>query len=101
MARRPGRLTGHQLRPVLPALGDMGPDRLWAAYGNRPRCRVVFGQDQVTYEVEIRVGSADRDTPGVRVSATVDDGGGDPAGPVVKSFVAGADGAVDADCRIA
>lgn len=80
-ARRIARNLSAELR-------EFEHERLLAVYGDRPRCRVVFGRSGVAYQVEVRAeGVEDCRGRNLRVTVTVDDGDDDPAGPVSERFV--------------
>lgn len=68
-------------------LRELDQDRLRAAYGVRPRCRVVFGRGGVTYQVETHAAPEGRLGRDLRVTVTIDDGDYDAAGPVLEEFV--------------
>lgn len=74
-------------RDLAAELRELDHDRLHTTYGDRPRCRVVFGRGGVTYQVETHAepeGGPGRD---LRVTVAVDDGEHDDAGPVLEEFV--------------
>lgn len=81
----------HIAEDIAAELHQLDYERLRVGYGDRPRCRVIFGRGGVTYQVEVRAEPEDDHGRELRVAVTVDDGDHDLEGLAVEQFLVSAD----------